>query len=71
LESHPPNVGGWNEGRAWLGSRSIVARANFAHALGKGELWHPGRDPEFDKLIKRNEASEELHEQVQWLATLL
>ena len=68
---YPPNVGGWNEGRAWLGSRSIVARANFAHALGKGELWHPGRDPEFDKLIKRNEASEELHEQVQWLATLL
>ena len=68
---YPPNVGGWNEGRAWLGSRSIVARANFAHALGKGELWHPGRGPQLDKLIERYEAAEKLEERIQWLATLL
>ena len=68
---YPPNVGGWNEGRAWLSSRSIVARANFAHALGKGELWHPRRDPVLDKLVERHEAGEKLEERVHWLATLL
>ncbi len=29
---YPPNVGGWNEGRSWLSSRTIVARSNFASA---------------------------------------
>ncbi|WP_165230672.1 DUF1800 domain-containing protein [Aquisphaera insulae] len=30
---YPPNVGGWREGRAWLSTRGMVARANFATAL--------------------------------------
>ena len=38
---YPPNVGGWSEGQAWLSSRSIVARANFAVAMTAGELWSP------------------------------
>jgi uncharacterized protein (DUF1800 family) len=36
---NPPNVGGWLEGRTWLGSRSIIARANFAAALVERRLW--------------------------------
>ena len=36
---HPPNVGGWNEGRAWLGSRAIIARSNFASAIATGGIW--------------------------------
>ncbi len=32
----PPNVGGWPGGRAWLTSRSLVGRANFAAALVEG-----------------------------------
>jgi uncharacterized protein (DUF1800 family) len=32
----PPNVGGWLEGRAWLTSRSLVGRTNFAVALVEG-----------------------------------
>ena len=68
---YPPNVGGWNEGRSWLGSRSIIARANFANALAKGGLWHPARVPDFDELIKRHDGNKKLDERIRWLATLL
>jgi hypothetical protein len=27
---YPPNVGGWPGGRAWLTTRSLIGRANFA-----------------------------------------
>jgi uncharacterized protein (DUF1800 family) len=33
---YPPNVGGWPGGRAWLSSRGMIARANFAAALASG-----------------------------------
>ena len=29
----PPNVGGWPDGRAWIHSRSMIARANYAVAM--------------------------------------
>jgi uncharacterized protein (DUF1800 family) len=32
----PPNVGGWPGGRAWVTSRGLVARANYAAALVEG-----------------------------------
>ncbi len=32
----PPNVGGWPPGRAWVHTRSLIARANFAAALVSG-----------------------------------
>ncbi len=32
----PPNVGGWPDGRAWIHTRSLIARANFAAALLSG-----------------------------------
>jgi uncharacterized protein (DUF1800 family) len=32
----PPNVGGWPGGRAWIHTRSLIARANFAAALVRG-----------------------------------
>jgi uncharacterized protein (DUF1800 family) len=32
----PPNVGGWNGGRAWVGARSMITRANFVAALVDG-----------------------------------
>jgi uncharacterized protein (DUF1800 family) len=35
---YPPNVGGWPGGRAWLTTRSIVGRTNFATALVDGKL---------------------------------
>jgi uncharacterized protein (DUF1800 family) len=32
----PPNVGGWPGGRAWVTSRALIARANYAAALVDG-----------------------------------
>ena len=68
---YPPNVGGWKEGRAWLGSRTIVARANFANALVQGELWFPSQPPELELLLKKHGARGDLNARAHWLATLL
>jgi uncharacterized protein (DUF1800 family) len=32
----PPNVGGWSGGRAWIHTRSLIARSNFATSLLAG-----------------------------------
>jgi uncharacterized protein (DUF1800 family) len=37
----PPNVFGWPSGRAWLSSRAVIGRANFAAALVAGRLHSP------------------------------
>jgi hypothetical protein len=34
---YPPNVGGWPEGRAWINTRAVIGRANYAAALLRGE----------------------------------
>jgi uncharacterized protein (DUF1800 family) len=33
---YPPNVGGWPGGRAWLSTRSLIVRANYAAAFVDG-----------------------------------
>lgn len=68
---YPPNVGGWTEGNAWLGSRAIIARANFASALAKGQLWYPTREPDFEALLQRHGGDAYLDGATNWLATLL
>jgi uncharacterized protein (DUF1800 family) len=35
---YPPNVGGWNGGRAWISTQTTIGRANFALALIEGAL---------------------------------
>lgn len=42
----PPNVGGWAGGRAWVGARTMIARANFATALIDGP--NTGRPGAYD-----------------------
>src|SRR5205823_3983710 len=32
----PPNVGGWPGGRAWIGPRAMIGRANYVNALLDG-----------------------------------
>jgi uncharacterized protein (DUF1800 family) len=44
----PPNVGGWPGGRAWLSSRTLISRANFAEAVVQGR--GIGRPEPFDAL---------------------
>lgn len=46
---YPPNVGGWNGGREWLSTRTVIARANYAHALTNGQLIKPARSLEMPK----------------------
>ena len=50
---YPPNVGGWPGGREWLTTRTIVARANFAAALVRGELGASGAAPDFWPAVKK------------------
>lgn len=46
----PPNVGGWPGGRAWITTRSMIGRANFATGLldglkvGRLAVYNPGDD---------------------------
>lgn len=68
---YPPNVGGWSEGRAWLGTRNVIARGNFAHALAGGQLWHPTLQPDFEKLLQVHGVESDLESGASWLATLL
>jgi uncharacterized protein (DUF1800 family) len=68
---YPPNVGGWNEGRAWLDSRGVLARANFAAALVDGRIWHPAQPPELWQLVPNNRPTDDLRDAVTWLAELL
>jgi uncharacterized protein (DUF1800 family) len=68
---YPPNVGGWNEGRAWLTSRSIVARANFASALVEGRLWRPEHQPNLQELPQRYAGASKLQDVTAWFARLL
>lgn len=47
---YPPNVGGWNGGRAWLSTRTIIARTNYAASLASGQLHSPVKEPDFKAL---------------------
>jgi uncharacterized protein (DUF1800 family) len=42
----PPNVGGWPGGRAWMHTRGLIARANYAAALVSGP--QVGRSTPYD-----------------------
>jgi uncharacterized protein (DUF1800 family) len=54
----PPNVAGWNGGRTWLTSRSVVARMNFAAALAEGELSPSGTFVDGQVLPRRYRVSD-------------
>ncbi|MEO1529839.1 MAG: DUF1800 domain-containing protein [Planctomycetota bacterium] len=40
---HPPTVFGWEEGRQWINTRTILARQAFAHDLVGGALYQARR----------------------------
>jgi uncharacterized protein (DUF1800 family) len=68
---YPPNVGGWNEGRAWLNSGAIVARANFATALVAGQLTLQRSDLGLSALIEKHTGKSDTPRATEWLAELL
>jgi uncharacterized protein (DUF1800 family) len=49
----PPNVGGWEGGRSWLTTRTIIGRSNFAAALVVGDLWAPTAPPPLKRLAEK------------------
>ncbi len=55
---YPPNVFGWPGGRAWLTSRAIIGRTNFATALVAGALHHPSHPFDAAALAEGHGASE-------------
>jgi hypothetical protein len=67
----PPNVGGWKEGRSWLSSRAVVARANFAASLVAGGLWNSGRRPNFQQLVEQHHKAANFEQTVEWLTELI
>lgn len=68
---YPPNVGGWSGGRAWLSTRSVIARANFIAALAAGQLSTPARPPDLDQLIAKHYDSPNATEKATFLSRLL
>jgi uncharacterized protein (DUF1800 family) len=47
---YPPNVGGWAGGRAWLSTRAVIARTNYASWVASGSAWANPAPPEFEDL---------------------
>lgn len=52
---HPPNVFGWNGGRDWINTRSILARRRFAQQLLEGNMHQVAREYDVLQLPKRYE----------------
>ncbi len=51
---YPPNVGGWNSGRTWLNTRTMIARTNYLSALVQGRLRHPVQPPDFRAVVDKH-----------------
>jgi uncharacterized protein (DUF1800 family) len=68
---YPPNVGGWAQGRAWLASGAIIARANFASALVTGRLMADAQPPDLAALVDKHAGTKQLRPAVEWLGQLL
>jgi uncharacterized protein (DUF1800 family) len=68
---NPPNVFGWDGGRAWINGRSVIARANFAAALAQGRLRHPDAPPDLLRLAERHASAGTVEQAVAFFASLL
>jgi hypothetical protein len=59
----PPNVKGWEGGRAWISSSSLLVRYNAAGKLVHGE---GGPLPDIDKLVPPGQAPEKTADTLAW-----
>src|SRR6185369_8529945 len=62
---------GWPEGRSWLGSRAVIARANFISTLVAGGLWNSLQKPDLRKLAERHGKAGSLEQSINWLSELM
>jgi uncharacterized protein (DUF1800 family) len=68
---HPPNVGGWSGGRAWISTRAMIGRANYAAALVSGGLTHAASPFDALGLAKRHGRGSDLETILAWYGELL
>jgi len=68
---YPPNVGGWPGGRAWLSTRTIIARTNCMAALVAGTLNTPARPLDLEHLAAKHSTQHDASEKSQFLSRLL
>ena len=68
---YPPNVGGWNGGRAWISTQAMIGRANFAFALVEGTLSRRGEPFDPLALASRHGQSSGLEDVVAFYGKLL
>jgi hypothetical protein len=66
----PPNVAGWEGGRAWINSATLLGRANLAWALASGADGRYGRKLELVPLVERHTSGGPA-DRARWLAELL
>ena len=67
----PPNVGGWDGGRLWLNSRTLVARSNFNHAVVNNGMNRVAAAPNFDAIVDSFEDNQSVEAVVAQFAELL
>lgn len=67
---HPPNVKGWDGGRSWINSSTLLGRANFVRNLLSQENTR-FRGKSLEKLLKFNRIAAQGAEAVEWLESML
>ena len=68
---YPPNVGGWSGGKAWLSTRSEIARTNYAVTMVDGQLCNPTKQFNLTELVSKYSNNTTLAEHARWLASAL
>jgi uncharacterized protein (DUF1800 family) len=68
---YPPNVGGWSGGRAWISTRSMIGRANYAAALVSGGLNRGAERFDALGLAQRQGRADDLESILAWYGALL
>jgi uncharacterized protein (DUF1800 family) len=68
---YPPNVGGWAGGRAWISTRAMIGRANYAAALVGGGLTRRGEPFDALGLARRHGWAGDLETLLAWYGELL
>jgi uncharacterized protein (DUF1800 family) len=67
----PPNVFGWEGGRAWINGRSLIARSNFAQRLADGALQSAAGPADWPALADRRHCGDNADDFGGWLAQAL
>jgi uncharacterized protein (DUF1800 family) len=68
---YPPNVGGWSGGRAWVSTRAMIGRANYAAALVGGGLTRSQEPFDALGLARRHDRASDLETLLAWYGELL